>query len=376
MLLIVAGLFVRSLLGVQRSDLGFEPQHVLNVTLDPRLAGYSQPQGNEFVEALLERIRPLPGVDSASLAATVPMGNNSMGESLKVEGFGASPGQPVPFAGLNAVSPGYFETMHIPLLRGRGIRETDNQNSVRIAIINQAMAERFWTGKDPIGKQFWLMGDLSRPLEVVGVVKNSRTENLLLPEGAHFYMALAQKPFLPVTLQVRTAGDPEAMAQGIIGLVRHLEPAMPLSDIQTMTDALDTLNGRLLFKLGAGLATAMGLLGLILAIVGVYGVVSFITAQRTHEFGIRLALGALPGEILRTVLQQAVLIVALGSVVGTLLAFGVARLVGHFLVGVSPTDPVTYAGVDLLLVLAALAACCIPAWRATNVDPVVALRHE
>jgi putative ABC transport system permease protein len=189
-------------------------------------------------------------------------------------------------------------------------------------------------------------------------------------------MALAQMPMFPVTLQVRTSGDAESMAQGIVALIKSLEPAMPLADVQTMTDALDTLNGLLLFKLGAGLAGAIGILGLILAIIGVYGVVSYMATARTHEIGIRLALGAVPGEILRMVLRQGVFIIVLGTVVGVFAAFAITRLVGDFLIGVTATDPFTYAGVALMLVLVALAACYIPARRATKVDPMVALRYE
>ena len=166
------------------------------------------------------------------------------------------------------------------------------------------------------------------------------------------------------------------MAQGIIGLIRSGEPNMPLADVQTMTDALDTPNGLWFFKLGAGLAATMGTVGLILAIIGVYGVVAYMAVQRTHEIGIRLALGAPPREILMTVLRQGISIIGLGSLAGILLAFGLARLVGHFLVGVSPTDAFTYAGVGLMLAVVALAACYIPARRATKVDPMVALRYE
>jgi putative ABC transport system permease protein len=304
------------------------------------------------------------------------MGTMSMGALLEVEGFGSSPGQHAPFAGYNAVSPGYFETMRITVLLGRAIRETDRQNSARIAVISQAMAERFWRGADPIGKRFSLKVDPGRPLEVVGVVNNSMTENLSLPEGPYFYMALAQEPMFPVTLQVRTTGDPEPMAPGIVGLIKSLEPAMPLADVQTMTEALNTPNGLFLFKLGAGLAAAMGILGLILAIIGVYGVVSYLTTQRTHEIGIRLALGALPREILRMVLRQGLFIIALGAVIGLFAAFAIARLVGDFLVGLTATDPLTYAGVAVILVLVALMASYIPARRATKVDPLVALRYE
>lgn len=376
MLLIVAGLFVRSLLNVQRSDLGFDPQHVLNVALDPSLAGYNQTQGYQFVDDLLERVSVLPGIQSASVAATVPMGGNNMGGYIEVEGVLAPAGQQPSSTGYNVVSPGYFETMGIRLLHGRGISATDKQDSIHVAVINQAMAERFWPGKDPIGKQFRLDEDHDHPLEVVGVVRNSRTEDLSSPEGPFFYMAFAQKRVLPVTLQVRTIGNPKAMGPEVIGLIRSLAPALPVAGAQTMTDALNTPNGLWFFQLGAGLTAATGMLGLILAIIGVYGVVSYMVTQRIHEIGIRLALGALPGEILRLVLRQGMSIIAIGSVLGILMAFGVAHLLGHLLVGVSSADPVTYVTVPLMLVLVALAACYIPARRAAKVDPMVALRYE
>lgn len=376
MLLIVAGLFVRSLLNVQRSDLGFDPQHVLNIAINPGLAGFSETQSYEVVDDLLERVRALPGIQAASLAASVPMGGNNMGGDIEVDGLVTPPKQEGPAAGYNMVSPGYFETMGMRLLRGRGISAADNQTSMHVAVINQAMAERFWHGEDPTGKRFSLESEPGNPLEVVGVVRNSRTNGLLDPEGPFFYMAFAQRRVLPVTLQVRTFENPESMTAGISGLIRSLAPAMPLTGVQTMTDAVDSLNGLWFFKLGAGLAAAMGILGLILAIIGVYGVVAYMTAQRTHEIGMRLALGALPGEILRMVLRQGMSIIVAGSVLGIIMAFGVARLLAHFLVGVSSSDPVTYVGVTLILVLVALAACYIPARRATRVDPMVALRYE
>jgi putative ABC transport system permease protein len=375
-LLIVAGLFVRSLLKAEHSDLGFNPHHVMNVTLDPRLAGCSQAEAFQFLGRLLQRLRGLPGVQSASLAATVPMGPVQMGDSIELGEPKASQGQEAPSAGYNVVSPGYFETMQISLLRGRAVRETDNESSTRIAVINQGMAERFWPGENPIGRRFALKSDRNHPLEVVGVVKNSRTDNLYFPAGPHFYMALAQNRMLPVTLQVRTMGDSASKSQAIGGLIRSMEPAMPLEEVQTMTQALDTPNGLFLFKLGAGLAAFMGILGLILAIIGVYGVVSYTAAQRTHEIGIRLALGARPGEVLKMVLRQGMLIVAVGCVAGIFVAIGLAQLAGHFLVGVSPTDPLTFIAVSLILLAVALAACYIPARRAAKVDPMVALRYE
>jgi putative ABC transport system permease protein len=376
MLLIVAGLFTRSLIKAQKSDLGFDPRHVLNLTIDPSLAGYNQEKANQFLENVLQRTRALPGVRSASLAAIVPMGTNSMGDAIEIPGSETAPGQHPPFAGVNIVSPEYFKTMGIPLLHGRTIRQTDEQNSARIAVINQAMAERFWPGQNPLGKQFRLKDKPGPPVNVVGVVRNSRTDNLFEPVGPYFYMPLAQDRETPLTLQVRTIGRPESEAQGIVRLVKSLEPTMPLVNVQTMHEALDTLNGLLLFRWGAALAVALGFLGLILAIVGLYGVISYVTSQRTHEIGVRMALGARPGHVLRIVLRQGLFIVLLGEVVGVFATFAVARLVMRFLVGVPPTDPVTFVSVSFLVVAVALAASYVPARRAAKVDPWEALRYE
>ena len=376
MLLVVAGLFLRSLLKVQNADLGFDPQRVLNIDLVPGLAGYDQRQSYELVENLLRQARALPGVQSASLAATVPMGGNSMGSYIAVEGFAIPPGRQSPSAGYNIVSPAYFATMGIRLLRGRTLSDGDRQDSTRAAVINQDMAERFWAGKDPLGRRFTLEGEPDHPLEVVGVVRNSRTSELASTVGPFFYMAFAQKPIVPVTLQVRTYGAPEAMGPAATGLIRSLAPGLPLPGLQTMTDALDSPNGLWLFRLGAGLAAAMGILSVSLATLGVYGVVAHMAAQRTHEIGMRLALGASSGIILRTVLRQGMSIVAFGSILGVVMAFGVARLLSHLLVGVSSSDPTTFAGVACILVLVALAACYVPAHRAAKVDPMEALRCE
>lgn len=199
---------------------------------------------------------------------------------------------------------------------------------------------------------------------------------MISAEGPHFYMPLAQDQQMRLTLQVLAAGNPQAMAPGIIRLLGSLEPAMPLLEVQTMHEALNTPNGFLLFRWGAALAMALGFLGLILATVGLYGVISYVTSQRTHEIGIRMALGAQREQVMGIVLRQGMFIIALGTLVGVLGAYAVGKLVGHFLVGVTPTDPATFITVIFVLAAVALAACCIPARRAARVDPMVALRYE
>jgi predicted permease len=380
MLLIVAGLFVRSLENVQHVNLGFNPRHVLNLSFDPREAGYNKAQTRDLLQALLPRVQSLPGVKSASLAATVPMGYVHLGLQLKINGYQPRSGEQVPWAGYNAVSPGYFRTMRIPIFRGRGIVDADTQNSQRVAVINEAMAQKFWHGENPIGRPF-IATDIGTDepdvsIEIVGVVKNSRTVDLYSAFEPYMYVPLTQRYQTPVTLQILIQLPSSNIVHEAVSEIHSLAAAMPVYDVQTMEQALDTTNGLLLFKLGAALAATLGLLGLTLAIVGVYGVVSYTTNQRTHEIGIRLALGARPIQVLMMVFRKGVLIVGVGIIVGVLLASAVGRLAGNLLIGVAPTDPITYIGASLLLAVVALFACYVPARRAMRVDPVVALRYE
>ncbi|HEY6349272.1 MAG TPA: ABC transporter permease [Candidatus Angelobacter sp.] len=376
MLLIVAGLFVRSLHNVQNLDLGFDPGHVINFGVDPHTAGYDDVRGREFYRELLERVRALPGVESASLAATIPMGPEDLGAELKIEGYQEAPGQPKPAADMNLVSSSYFQTMHIPVVHGRHIQDTDTETSQRVAIISEAMAQTYWPGRDPIGRTFTRSGDPGHTWQVVGIVKNIRKGLLMTPVSPALYVPMAQDYRSRQTLQVRTSAiSSEAITQ-IIGLVHSMDATVPVFDVRTMTQALDSPDGFLLFRLAAAMASSMGLLGLVLAVVGVYGVISYSAAQRTHEIGIRIALGARPGQVLKTILRQGVMIVLCGLAFGILAAIAIAKLVGSFLVDVSAVDPVTYVGVSALLASIALLASFIPAWRATRVDPMLALRCE
>jgi predicted permease len=374
MLLIVAGLFVRSLLNVQTTDLGFNPRQVMNFTLDPHEAGYDDDAGRAFYENLLERARGLPGIRSASLAATVPMGYYSFGYQVKIPGRDPALVESV---GSNSVSPGYFETMQISLLRGRDFTRADRTNSQTVAIVNQAMAEKYWPNQDPVGKQFTAnVDDKDRTLEIVGVVKSIHSASPGEPAGPYLYTPLDQNYWSTQTLQVRTEGRPESAADDVIALIRELAPALPVIDVQTMSHALKTINGLLLFQIGAILAASMGTMGLVLALIGMFGVLSYATALRTHEIGIRIALGAQPAEVIRMILRQGVVIVCLGLALGVLAAIGMGRLVESLLVGVRSTDAITYSVITLSLASVALLACYIPAWRAAKVDPVVALRYE
>ncbi len=377
MLLIIAGLFTRSLAQAQRTDLGFKPDHVLNLLMDPNEIGYNQAQTRDFYKNLLQRVRTLPGVVSASTANATPMGYYNNFDSLTVEGYLPPPGQPGPASLYNTISTDYFQTMGIPLLHGRAFTEADDENAQYVAIVSETMAKNLWPGKDPIGRQFQMATDSKHSLIVVGVAGDVRYQGLTGPFSNMFYA-----PFLQhqtgnslQALQVRTAAAPETMIPEVEHTIESLAPQLPVFDVQTMSQALNTLNGLLFYKIGAVLAALLGMLGLVLAIVGVYGVVSYAATQKTHEIGVRMALGAQPADILKMIFREGLLIVAVGLVVGIAGALAAGKVVGSFLT-VSPRDPVTYVIVTAILLIVALSACFIPARRAMRVDPMVALRYE
>jgi predicted permease len=386
-LLIVAGLFVRSLQGVQHADLGFDPHSVLNLTLDPNEIGYTDVQGQAFYRAVLERTRALPGVESASLASVVPLSDSVQGSDLEIPGYTVAPNQEAPHAATNAVSTEYFANMRIRLNRGRDFTEADNENAPLVAVINQSMAERFWPGQDALGKSFTptpgpdgrsstLASDPKHSVTVVGIVQNSRMGQLFGAFEPIFYVPATQTYVSTETLQIRSERTTQEMVAEVREIAQLLAPAIPVYGVRTMTDALHGGNGLLFFEIGASLAAGLGLLGLILAIIGVYGVMSYSVSQRTQEIGLRIALGAQKRDILGMIGRKGLVIVGSGLTVGLLAALAVGRLVGDFLVGISPSDPVTYVGVSVLLAAVAILATYLPTRRATKVDPMVALRYE
>jgi len=375
-LLIVSGLFVRSLRGVQNVDLGFNPQSVLNVTLDPNEIGYSEAQGRVFYRAVLERTEALPGVRSASLASSIPFGDNVSGSDLVIPGLATSSDRPAPHALYDVVSPNYFVTMGITLVRGRDFTSADNEGAAPVAVINEAMAEHFWPSQDPIGRSFSLTSDPKHSLTIVGVVRNVRMTGLYGPFDLIYYRPVAQS-YEPVEiLQLRSGRGPQELLPEVREVVQSFAPTIPIYGMRTMSEVLHGGNGLLFFELGASLAASLGFLGLVLAVVGVYGLMSYAVTQRTQEIGIRMALGARRNDIVRVMGRQGLVIVGAGLLAGLLAAFGVGQLVGDFLVGISPTDPITYGGVSVLLATIALLATYIPVRRASRLDPMVALRHE
>jgi predicted permease len=377
MLLIVAGLFVRSLEHAEHMDLGFDPDHVLTAMLDVRQVGYDQTRAKTFFRELKSRMQSMPGAQTASLALTVPLGMPSPRDPFYVEGRPVPTGQLPPKVFHSSIDPGYFETLRIPLLSGRPFTDSDDAAAPPVAIVNQAMAARFWPNQDPIGKRFSLKSDAGPFIEVVGLARNGQSMWMLSPQPQpFFYLPLAQNFAPSLSLLVRSKEPPESLIPGVEEEIRHLAPGLPILNIATMRQAVHGLGGLFIFRLAASLAGAMGILGLALAVVGVYGVVSFMVSRRTHEIGIRMALGAERLDILRLALRQGLVLVIIGVLTGLMAALALTRVMSQLLIGVSPNDVATYAIITILLSTVALAACYLPARRATKVDPMVALRHE
>jgi predicted permease len=373
-LLIVGGLFVRSLGKAQHMDLGFNPDRVLNISMDVREAGYNEARARGFYRELTTRIRALPGVQSASLAFSVPFGYYHQSGKVYVEGHPLAPGEQAPEFSYNIVGPGYFETLGIPILRGRGFTDADSKNAPLVSIVNETMAKQFWPEQDPIGRRFRLSS--SGPLiSVIAVTRDGKYIGPTDEARPYFFVPLEQQ-YIPVrTLQIRTAVAPEALIDDTLKQIRALEPNLPVFDLQTMPRALDGVNGFFLFQMGAALAGILGGLGLVMAVVGVYGVAAHAANQRSHEMGIRLALGAQPRDIQRLILQQGLRLVGLGVLAGTLAAVAITKLMSSMLVGVGIADPTTFGFVILLTMTVGLIACYIPARRSLGVDPAMLLRN-
>jgi predicted permease len=375
-LLIVAGLFIRSLGKAQTIYLGLNPANVLDFSLDVQQIGYQESQGRAFYRELDSRLRALPGVVSVAQAFTVPLGVMSADDRVNIEGHPVEPGQQPPTVQYNMVSPSYFDTLRIPVHQGRTFTNADDEKAASVAIVNQTMAKKFWPDQNPLGKRFSTKSASGPFIEIVGVVQAGKYKGVVEDPQPHFYLPLSQS-YMPLrTIHIRSSVPPETLTTQVQSQVRDLAPNLPISEMQTLDQALQGLNGFLFFRLGAQLTGAMGLLGLVLAIVGVYSVASYAAVQRTQEIGIRMAIGATPSDILKMVLRQGVGIVGIGLLAGLAAAFAGTRLLGDLFYGVTPSDPVTYAAVATLLLAVALLACWIPARRATRVSPTVALRFE
>ena len=377
-LLVVAGLFIRTLTSAQRIDLGFDADKLISVRLDPRQAGYDEDGTVEFYRELQRRVAALPGVESASVAFAPPMSYLIGGGWIYIEGQPAAAGSQPPASFINHVGHDYFAVMGIPIVRGRAFTEDDEHErstTRRFAIVNEAFAAKYWPGQDPVGKRFRAYSLTDPQLEVVGVARDSKYVVVFESRRPYVYLPVVRDMSLR-TLIVRASGDPAALGPRLEREIKAISPDVPMADLRTLTQSLEGIFGYLIFRVGAIQAGGMGLLGLVLAVVGVYGVVSFGAGLRTREIGIRVALGAQPREVLRLILGQGLVLVGLGILAGLAVSIGMSRVLSRFLPLVDAADWITFGSVAAGLAVLALLACYVPARRATRVPVMTALRHE
>ncbi len=394
-LLIGAGLMIRSFYRLQKVNPGFSYEHLTSFTLSlPQKKYATEEQRDQFFTRVLENVRGLPGVESSAAASGLPLGNNGWQTSFIVDGKPIPPRAQTPLMEACLVTPDYFRTMNIPLQRGRYFNEHDNRSwlagrdlsklnegqrgiaGVNVIVIDEEFARRYWPGEEAVGKRIRLGTDAGAPvLSVVGVVGRVKMEGLNQDsKRVQGYFSFAQMPFSGMTVIAKASTDPNQLIAAMRQQVKAVDPDQPIYNIRTMNEirsdsvAPERLNLTLL-SLFAGIA-------LILAIVGIYGVMSYSVTQRTHEIGIRMAIGAQPRDVFRMVIGQGMMLTLIGVALGLVGAFGLTRLMATMLFSVEPTDPATFAIISVLLVLVALVACYLPSRRATKVDPTVSLRYE
>ena len=370
--LIGAGLFLRSLSNAQRLNPGFETEKMMVLSFDLGAQGYNETRGREFDQQVQARVEGIPGVRSAAVASNAPL-NPGLLRSVFIEGQEPPAGGRGILTLVTTVGTKYFETMGIPVLRGRDFGATDQETSVKVVVVNEAFARRFWPNEDAVGKRFKFFGD-DFQTEVAGVVRNSDLVNLGEDPRPIAYLPLSQNYSPGITLHVRTDGDPRTVLSTVRREVQALDPNLPLIAVSPISEVLDQVLWAP--RMGAALLVVFGLLALVLAAVGIYGVLAYSVSQRTHEIGLRMALGAQRGDVLKMIVRQGMTLTLIGVVVGLAVAFLVTRFMESLLYGVAATDPLTFMGVSLVLAAVALLATFIPARRATRVDPMIALRHE
>lgn len=374
MLLVGGGLMVRALQKAETINLGFNPNNAIETSFDLRLQGYGQTQIAEMQKQLLERVRVLPGVQAAGLADLVPVDLHIGSSTIFIEGQAPESTGRAPRALSIRVTPGYFGAMATRLVQGRDFTAQDNENAPRVVIINETFARRYWPGQDPLGKQFRFGGADAAPAQVIGVAQDGKYTGLGEDTRPFMYRALWQSFRGSSTLVVRSTTEAPNLLAAVRNELQQLDPHLPIAGARTMNDHLSL--PLLPARLNAAVLGSFGLLGLALAAIGLYGVMSYAVARRIREIGIRMALGAQGKDVLRLIIGQGMKLVLLGVALGLAGALALTRLMKTLLMGVSATDPLTFIGTALLLTFVAWLACYLPARRATKVDPMIALRHE
>ena len=370
LLLVCAGLFIRSFRQAQKFNPGFNPHNVLLCSYNLAGVGYDHQSGAEFDRQLFTKLQEIPGVQSATLADWVPFGFGSSSYRVQAEGYVPQPHESMDIEYAD-VAPDYLRTMQIPLITGREFTVNDTAKSQLVAVVNQAFVKRYWPHQDAIGKRLHAGG---KWFTVVGVAQNSDYDHIGQKPRGFFYLPLFQNYGSSVSIHVRVAGNPLGFVSPAQEAVRSLDADLPLFDLTTLDSRiqLNTITQRM----GGVFVGGFGILALLLAGIGIYGVLSYTTRQRTHEIGIRMALGAEPRDVFGFVLRQGAFLALLGISIGLVLSLVLTRALSSQLFGITPTDPLTFAAVAILLLAVALVACYLPARRAMRTDPMVALRHE
>jgi putative ABC transport system permease protein len=372
-LLIGAGLLLRSFVALNSVDSGVRASGVLTMSVSLPQGKY--PNGSmwqRFYEPALDRIQALPGVRAVGMIKLLPLQNWGTNGDFAIEGRPpAEPGQ-APFAEFRETSPGYFRAMGIPIVKGRDLSAQDTANALPVAIINEALARKYFQGEDPLGQKIQWDGWRT----IVGVAGNIHQAGLNRDPLPELYFPAAQRPgaIAGMTLVISTSIEPTSLTRAVESAIHSVDPSQPVFGVKTMERVVtDSLSSQRLFVWLLGVFASIAL---ILASAGFYGVMSYLVTRRTQEFGVRMALGASGSDILRMVLRQSLMLIAVGVAIGLAGAFAVTRVLTNFLFGVKPTDLATFGVVSLVLIAVALIATYLPAVRATRVDPMVALRYE
>jgi predicted permease len=370
-LLIGATLFVRSLQAAQDIDPGFEPDGVLIASIDLFPNGYTPDTGRQLHRQLSDAVRAVPGVQSFAFGRVVPLGiTGSSQTGTRIDGYTPGPDEEMSIT-YNIVGPRYFETMRIALARGREFTDADTREAPRVIIINETMANRYWSGRDALGARM-RVGD--EEYQVVGIARDIKYQQIAERPRPFMYLALDQSYTSASVMHVRALGEAGTTLSAIRDAVRGVDANLPLFDARTLNEHMKT--AVFAQRMAANMLGAMGVLALVLAAVGLYGVIAYAVGQRTQELGIRLALGAAPGDLLRMVVRQGLTLTAIGLAIGLSLAFALTGLMTSLLPGITPRDPLTFIAVPLILLTVAFVAALIPARRAGATDPVVALRYQ
>jgi predicted permease len=366
-LLVISGLFLQTLRHLSAGDPGFEQDHVLTATVGLNIAGYSSDEVDAICRKILDRVAALPTVTVASLTDWVPMNFTRKTDDAYPEGYAPRPHESLEVQRAD-VTPRYFETLGVPILEGRDFAQYDNRKAPLVAIVDQTAAKQFWPGQDPVGKRLHIDNSVA---VVIGVVRNTKHEFMNERPAPMVYLSYFQRGYENI-VQVRTQGNPNDIAPAVERAIHEIDGRLPVFNVRSMREI--TQMATIFAVVQSTFAGIFAAIALILATTGIYGVVAYRTAFRTHEIGIRVALGATPGDVLRLVLLQGLSLTAIGLSLGLALSFSLTHFIAALLYGVGTNDPVTVIVVVVLLAAMSLLACYFPARRATRVDPVAAIR--